>query len=88
MQPNRRKALKASPAYLPALQAEACPTHPIRFGNLDDPASDVARSSQDSNSFRLLESIDTDPKIYYRSKKKWVRDLANAPHPGKENSRG
>ena len=32
--------------------------------------------------------IDTDPKIYYRSKKKWVREIANAPRPGKENSRG
>ncbi len=47
---------------------------------------EVARGSQDPNFFRLLESIDTDPKIYYRSKKKWVRDIINA-HPVR-NSRG
>ena len=60
----------------------------LRFGNLDVPAAEVARGSQDPNSFRLLESIGTDPKIYYRSKKKWVREAASAPRPGKENARG
>jgi len=74
-------------AYVPAC-AEACPTRAIRFGNLDAPAADVALGSQDPDSFRLLESIDTDPKIYYRSKKKWVREAANAPRPGKETPRG
>jgi molybdopterin-containing oxidoreductase family iron-sulfur binding subunit len=80
-------AEKGLPAYLPAC-AEACPTGAIRFGNLDDASSEVARASQDPASFRLLESIDTDPKIFYRSSKQWVRDLANAPRPGKENARG
>ena len=46
-----------------------------------------ARRTQ-PNSFRLLESLDTDPKIHYQSKKAWVREIANAPAPGKENARG
>jgi len=75
------------PSYIPAC-AEACPTQAIHFGNLDDGAAEVAKGARNPNSFRLLESIGTDPKIYYRSKKKWVREIANAPHPEKENSRG
>ena len=78
---------KSLPAYTPAC-AEACPTGAIRFGNLDDPSGEVARASQDPNSFRMLESIDTDSKVFYRSARKWVREIASAPRPGKENSRG
>jgi molybdopterin-containing oxidoreductase family iron-sulfur binding subunit len=78
---------KSLPAYIPAC-AEACPTQAIRFGNLDDAAGEVAQGARRPESFRLLESIGTDPKIHYRSKKKWVREIANAPRPGKEASRG
>jgi menaquinone reductase, iron-sulfur cluster-binding subunit len=78
---------KGIPEYTPAC-AEACPTQAIRFGNLDDASAAVARGSQNPNSFRLLESISTDPKIYYQSKKQWVREIANAPRPAKENARG
>ena len=33
------------------------------------------------DSFRLLESLGTEPKVYYRSKREWVREIAKAPHP-------
>jgi hypothetical protein len=38
----------------------------------------------------MLESLATDPKIYYRSKKNWVREISSAPRPGlgKESDRG
>jgi molybdopterin-containing oxidoreductase family iron-sulfur binding subunit len=74
--------------------AEACPARAIQFGDLNDPASAPAQADRQNESFRLLESLNTDPKIYYRSHREWVRELAKAPHPadlhkkGKENSRG
>ncbi|HJT86337.1 MAG TPA: hypothetical protein VJ732_00740, partial [Bryobacteraceae bacterium] len=72
--------------YLPAC-VEACPTGAIQFGDLNDPASAAARGARQDGRFRLLEQLRTDPKIYYRSKKEWVRKLAAAPG-GKEGVRG
>jgi molybdopterin-containing oxidoreductase family iron-sulfur binding subunit len=76
-------------AYLPAC-AEACPAKAITFGDLNDAASPVAVAAKDCNSFRLLEKLDTDPKIHYISKRDWVRRIADAPRPGdgKESRRG
>jgi len=75
-------------SYLPAC-AEACPTGAIHFGDLNDPASAPAQAATESGSFRLLEKLGTEPKIYYRSKRDWVRAIAAAPRPGgKENARG
>jgi molybdopterin-containing oxidoreductase family iron-sulfur binding subunit len=75
--------------YIPAC-VEACPSGAIRFGNLNDSASEAAGDSHLPTSFRLLESLGTDPKIYYRSTKPWVKKIANAPRPGagKETARG
>jgi Fe-S-cluster-containing dehydrogenase component len=75
--------------YTPAC-AEACPTGAIHFGDLNDSASPVATEAAQAESFRLLEKLNTQPKIYYRSKKDWVREIAAAPRPGagKENRRG
>jgi molybdopterin-containing oxidoreductase family iron-sulfur binding subunit len=75
--------------YVPAC-AEACPTGAIRFGDLNNPASAPAAAAGAPNSFRLLEKLGTDPKIYYRSKRDWVRQVAEAPRPAnkKENVRG
>jgi molybdopterin-containing oxidoreductase family iron-sulfur binding subunit len=74
--------------YVPAC-VEACPTGAIQFGDLNAPESAPARA-RDAGAFRLLEKLGTDPKIYYQSKKPWVRNLASAPQPGarKENQRG
>ena len=81
--------------YVPAC-VEACPTGAIRFGDLNQPESAPAQAAKNGNCFRLLEKIGTEPKIYYRSKKDWVRQIASAPKPGqiapklagKETSRG
>ena len=75
---------RATPACV-----EACPTGAIHFGDLNDSASVAAKEAAEPESFRLLEKLNTQPKIYYRSKKDWVREIAAAPRPGgKENSRG
>ena len=66
--------------YVPAC-VEACPTGAIQFGDLNDPASGVAKAAAQPASFRLLEALHTDPKIYYRSQKPWVRRAAEAPRP-------
>ncbi len=60
--------------YVPAC-AEACPNHAITFGDLADPESDVSKEIQRDGSFRLLERLGTEPKIYYRSSRPWVRDM-------------
>jgi molybdopterin-containing oxidoreductase family iron-sulfur binding subunit len=58
--------------------AEACPSHAITF-------VDLAKTMPGGESFRMLEKLETGPKIYYTSKKEWVRKLAEAPVPGKES---
>lgn len=63
--------------YVPAC-VEACPTRAIAFGDLNDPRSEVARLARSSTAFRLLESLGTEPKVYYRSERAWVRRLGDA----------
>ena len=60
--------------YVPAC-AEACPTRAISFGNLLDEGSEVARLSRSPAAFRLLERLGTEPKVYYLSRRSWVRRL-------------
>jgi molybdopterin-containing oxidoreductase family iron-sulfur binding subunit len=70
------KSRKIDPAdYVPAC-AEACPTGAIHFGDLNDPASEAARMSHAPEAFRLLARLGTEPKVYYTSRRPWVRDLA------------
>jgi menaquinone reductase, iron-sulfur cluster-binding subunit len=61
--------------YQPAC-AEACPAQAIVFGDLNDAGSPVSRMSKAPESFRLLESLGTEPKVYYHSNRQWVRDLS------------
>jgi molybdopterin-containing oxidoreductase family iron-sulfur binding subunit len=67
--------------YVPAC-VEACPAGAIQFGDLDDAASAPAQAAAKPESFRLLEKLGTAPKIYYRSKRAWVREI------GKEQVHG
>jgi Fe-S-cluster-containing dehydrogenase component len=67
---------KSAPEYQPAC-VEACPLGAIHFGNLDDPASEVARRAKGPAAFRLLERLGTDAKVYYRTEREWVRRLVD-----------
>ena len=50
--------------YVPAC-AEACPAQAIVFGDLSDPASEVAKLAQSPRAFRLQEALGTKPKVIY-----------------------
>jgi molybdopterin-containing oxidoreductase family iron-sulfur binding subunit len=62
--------------YTPAC-VEACPTRAITFGDLNDPESEVSKLAKSKESFRLLEQLGTEGKVYYKSEQEWVRALAN-----------
>jgi molybdopterin-containing oxidoreductase family iron-sulfur binding subunit len=47
--------------------AQACPTRAIVFGDLGDPASEVARLARSPRAFRLHEELGTRPKVIYLS---------------------
>ena len=75
--------------YLPAC-VEACPSKAIVFGDLADPHSAVSRAAADENTFQFLEKLRTEPKIRYRSRQVWVREMARtgAPQPAGEVTHG
>jgi len=64
--------------YVPAC-VEACPAGAIVFGDLADPTSDVAQLAASPRAFRLLETLGTEPKVYYLSDRDWVVALGNEP---------
>lgn len=56
---------------------QACPSNAITFGDLNNPKHKVYELKKDPNAFRLLEHLDTNPKVYYVSSRKWVRDAGD-----------
>jgi molybdopterin-containing oxidoreductase family iron-sulfur binding subunit len=42
-----------------------CPVQALIFGDLDDPTSNVSRLLQENLSFRLLEELGTEPRVYF-----------------------
>lgn len=42
-----------------------CPVRGLHFGDLEDPTSEVAQILQERLSFRLLEELGTEPRVYY-----------------------
>jgi molybdopterin-containing oxidoreductase family iron-sulfur binding subunit len=44
---------------------QACPAYAIIFGRLDDPNSQVSQLAKQGRAFRLLEELDTQPKVIY-----------------------
>ena len=53
--------------------AQACPAKAITFGDLNNPKHAVYKLKQNKNAFRLLEKLQTNPKVYYLSSNEWVR---------------
>jgi molybdopterin-containing oxidoreductase family iron-sulfur binding subunit len=62
--------------YIPAC-AQACPSRAITFGDLNNPEHRVHKMVKNKNTFRLLERLHTEPKVYYMSSRDWVRRLAD-----------
>ncbi|MGL4370085.1 MAG: 4Fe-4S dicluster domain-containing protein, partial [Spirochaetota bacterium] len=76
--------------YTPAC-VSACPTGAFVFGDLNDPSSEVSKLKKSSRAFRLIHTVDEkpdgeqkklkkikkypEPKVYYLSSKKWIRDM-------------
>jgi Fe-S-cluster-containing dehydrogenase component len=50
--------------YTTACQ-QTCTGGAIKFGDLDDPKSEVYRLSRDKRAWRLLEELGTQPRLYY-----------------------
>lgn len=62
--------------------SEACPAQAITFGDLNNHDHKVSKLIKNNNTFRLLERLNTKPKVYYTSSKDWVRKLADNYLPG------
>jgi molybdopterin-containing oxidoreductase family iron-sulfur binding subunit len=73
-----------TPEYQAAC-AEACPTKAIVFGHLDDENSEVGRQARSADAFRLLERAGTDPRVYYRTDREWLRRAAGGKAPSLES---
>jgi len=52
---------------------QACPAGAIVFGDLNNPEHAVYELKKSVNAFRLLERLQTNPKVYYLSSREWVR---------------
>jgi len=73
--------------YVPAC-VEACPAGAIRFGDLADKSSEVARLAREPRAFRLLARLGTEPKVVYLSDRDWVRQLGDSGGPALGESHG
>jgi Fe-S-cluster-containing dehydrogenase component len=62
--------------YVPAC-VESCPARAMVFGDLNDASSDVALAAAAAASFQFLPRLGTEPKVYYRSDRDWIRRKAD-----------
>jgi len=56
---------------------EACPAQAITFGDFNNPDHQVSELIKSPYAFRLLERLNTKPKVYYISSKDWIRKRAD-----------
>ena len=74
--------------YTPAC-VEACPTGAVTFGDLADPTGEAYRMASGEGAFRLLESLGTQPKVYYLTRQPWIRQIVEKRlGNGKEEKHG
>ncbi len=52
---------------------QACPAGAITFGDLNNHDHAVYALKKKPDTFRLLERLGTNPKVYYHSSREWVR---------------
>ena len=62
---------------------EVCDAGAMHFGDLNNPEHKVSQLIKSPYAFRLLEKLNTKPKVYYLSTKDWVRKLADNYLPGR-----
>jgi len=67
----RRENRKLRDGELVPACGETCPSEAITFGDLNDPKSRVSRLAKSRRAFRLLESLGTEPKVYYLKEGDW-----------------
>ncbi|MDX5326353.1 MAG: TAT-variant-translocated molybdopterin oxidoreductase [Bacteroidota bacterium] len=48
--------------------AQACPTHAITFGNVNDKESVITKAKEDHRAYHLLEEVGTQPSVFYQTK--------------------
>ena len=70
-----RKELKEE-EYITAC-TEACPAQAITFGDLSNPEHMVSKLAKSDRAFRLLERLNSKPKVYYLSSKNWVKKFGD-----------
>jgi menaquinone reductase, iron-sulfur cluster-binding subunit len=65
--------------YYQTACTKACPSGAIVFGDLNNAEHQVHRllKERKQDSFRLLEKLGTEPKVYYLSTKQWVHRQAD-----------
>ena len=51
--------------------AQTCAPQALVFGDLNDPASEVARLAKSNRATRLLEELGTQPKVVYLERESW-----------------
>jgi molybdopterin-containing oxidoreductase family iron-sulfur binding subunit len=52
---------------------QACPAEAITFGDLNNPKHAVYKLKNSPRAFRLLERLQTNPKVYYLTSREWVK---------------
>lgn len=85
---NENRALKDGDVVA-ACQA-SCPTGAIVFGDVNDPESRVSKSLKDANNYSLLEELNAQPAVKYKSK---IRNTAHLKrdaggHHGHDSKKG
>jgi Fe-S-cluster-containing dehydrogenase component/anaerobic selenocysteine-containing dehydrogenase len=69
---------------LPAC-AQSCPTRTIVFGDLNDPASEVAKKFKNTRGYKVLEDLNTRPSVVYLKRVYRSEKLGSAESAGAAN---